>query len=83
MHRVPLPSRLLAWVAHDPGRCLLEVEFRTGDQYRYFGVPLHCFEALLEAPSKGQYFNSSIRNRFPYQNLSRPASVVVLPAGKN
>lgn len=45
MHRVPLQSSLLAWVDYDPGRRLLEVEFRTGDQYRYFDVPPHCFEA--------------------------------------
>ena len=83
MHRVPLQSSLLAWVDYDPDRRLLEVEFRTGDQYRFFDVPPHCFEALLQAPSKGRYFNSSVRNRFPYQNLSRPASVVVLSAIKN
>ena len=83
MRRVPLQSSLLAWVDYDPGRRLLAVQFRSGDQYRFFDVPPHCFEALLQAPSQGQYFHSSVRNRFPYQNLSRPAAVVVLSAIKN
>jgi hypothetical protein len=30
---------------------------------------------LLSAPSKGRYFNSHIRNRFPYRHLSRPSSL--------
>ena len=75
MHRVPLQSTSLAWVRYDPGLALLDVQFRdTGDLYRYFHVPAPSFEALLQAPSIGRYFNSHIRNRFPFQNLS-PALV--------
>ena len=31
MRRVPLQSSLLAWAGYDPGRRLLEVQFRSGD----------------------------------------------------
>jgi lysyl-tRNA synthetase class 2 len=53
----------------------LEVEFRSGEIYRYGGVPPHSYSDLLAAPSKGGYFNSSIRNRFPFKELSRHLSV--------
>jgi hypothetical protein len=82
MHRVPLESTLLAWARYDPRRRFLDVEFRTGELYRYFDVPSLCFQALLLAESKGRYFNSNIRNQFPYQHRSHPASPVVLSTSK-
>lgn len=82
MDPVALDSALLASAAHDPGRHLLDVEFRTGERYRFFNVPSVCYRELLCADSKGRYFNSNIRNRFPYQHLSRTPSPVVLPLAK-
>lgn len=82
MDRVALHSTLLASAGHDSRRRLLDVEFRTGELYRFFNVPSACYRELLGADSKGRYFNSSIRNRFPYQHLSRPASPVVLALAK-
>jgi hypothetical protein len=82
MDRVALDSTLLASAGHDSRRLLLDVEFRTGERYRFFNVSSACYQELLGADSKGRYFNSNIRNRFPYQHLSRPASPVVLPLAK-
>ena len=36
-------------------------EFR---RYKYFGVPPPVYEGLLNAPSKGRYFNQAIRGRY-------------------
>ena len=48
---------------------------RAGEINFYFGVPAAVFEALLDAPSKGRYFNGAIRGRYPYRQIlgSNPA----------
>ena len=76
--RVPLESALLAWARYDPVPCRLEIQFRSGDRYLYFRVPPASYQQLLQADSKGAYFNRHIRNRFPYQHLSRPSAPLVL-----
>jgi KTSC domain-containing protein len=78
MERVYLESSLLTWVEYNPQTRVLDVEFRTGELYRYFAVPIRSYDGLLEAESKGRYFNKHIRNRFSYRHLSRPAAPVVL-----
>ena len=83
MQRVRLESRTLASAFYDPGRCQLELEFRSGKRYLYFRVPQSCYEELLLAESKGGYFNRSIRNRFAFQDLSLPAAPVVLASSQN
>ena len=35
-----------------PGLALLEVEFRSGEIYRYFDVPQQTYHQLLQAESK-------------------------------
>jgi hypothetical protein len=79
MLAVPLDSTLLASALYDAATRRLHLEFRTGEQYLYFRVPPHCFQQLITAESKGAYFNRYIRNRFPFQHLSRPSAPVVLP----
>jgi hypothetical protein len=48
----------------------LELEFRTGAVYRYFGVPCAVFENLILAPSKGACFNRHIRDHFHHQRVA-------------
>jgi hypothetical protein len=38
----------------------LDVIFRTGDKYRYFGVPPLEYTGLMSAKSKGQYMHKRI-----------------------
>jgi hypothetical protein len=78
--RVPVESSLLAWVAYDAARHRLRVQLHTGEHYLYFQVPPNCYQGLLNAASKGVYFNRHIRNCFPYQHLSQPSAPVVLAA---
>lgn len=66
MQPIKIESITLATIAYDgPGK-LLQLEFRTGSVYRYFGVPLPIYQGLMQAPSKGKYFNRDIRGRFPH-----------------
>lgn len=81
MHVTAVESTTLATVAYDKARGLLQLEFRSGAIYQYFGVAAAVHEALLGAPSKGNYFNRFIRGRFPYslacddQGGGQPASI--------
>ena len=63
-------SSTLATIAYDKTRELLQLEFNSHAFYQYFGVPATVHEALVHAPSKGRYFNQSIRGRFPYRRIS-------------
>lgn len=33
-------------------------------RYNYFGVPQPVYEGLVNAPSKGRYFNATIKGRY-------------------
>ena len=82
MQRVRLQSTTLTSALYDLHRRQLELEFRSGKRYRYFQIPPEMYDALLKAPSKGEFFNRSIRNRFPFHNLSAAAAPIVLAANK-
>lgn len=70
MQVTAVESTTLATVAYDEARGLLQLEFRSRALYQYFGVPVEVHEALLDAPSKGRYFNRFIRGRFRYSLAS-------------
>ena len=73
MNRAMVESTTLLSLAYDEARELLQLEFRSRSVYHYFGVPSAVHEGLLNAPSKGSYFNSAIRGRFPYVLVSAVA----------
>jgi hypothetical protein len=80
MERSRLQSSTLAFASYHRRRRQLELEFRSGKRYLYFRVPAQIYEELLQAPSKGVFFNRNIRNRFPFQELSAPSAPIVLTA---
>lgn len=61
MIRQLVVSSELHSVGYDERENLLEVAFRTGGIYCYFGVPANVYAALIAAPSKGQFFNTRIK----------------------
>ena len=69
MRMVAVESSTLAAVGYDARRKLLEVEFCSKAVYHYFGVPAAVHESLLNASSKGTFFNGNIRGRFPYHRV--------------
>ncbi|WP_298727301.1 KTSC domain-containing protein [uncultured Ferrovibrio sp.] len=48
---------------------ILRLVFRTGKIYDYFQVPLQVFAELMDAASKGRYFNFHIRNRYRFRRI--------------
>jgi hypothetical protein len=75
-------STTLRTVAYDEAREVLQLEFCNRAIYQYFDVPAAVHQALLDAQSKGGYFNRVIRRDFRYCqvpdfNQQRPSGFAV------
>ena len=64
MERKVIQSSALAEVGYDAETQVLEVLFPSRALWRYYSVPKTTYEALLSAPSAGQYFAGQIRANF-------------------
>lgn len=51
-------------VEYDEASRRLDIWFTSTGQYSYYGVPLAIYLGLLNAPSKGRYFNDNIRDHY-------------------
>ena len=58
-------SSVIRAMGYDAYLALLEIEFVSGDLYRYHFVPRRVWNELRNAPSKGAYFANAIREKFP------------------
>lgn len=65
LRRIPVRSTVIVSVGYDTDTAMLEVEFRSGDVYRYFAVPPSVHRALVEADSPGAYFNKHVSDHYP------------------
>jgi hypothetical protein len=72
IERRVVTSTSIAGLGYHPRLEVLEVAFRSGAVYRYFGVPRPVFDALMKADSKGRYFSQTIRNRFEFRRVEGP-----------
>ena len=70
MRITSVESTTLVTVSYDGTRELLQLEFFSRAVYEYFGVPAAVHQSLLDASSKGRYFNQAIRGRFAYRVIS-------------
>lgn len=63
----PVQSSNVAAIGYEDGA--LYVRYKGGAVYRYANVPLHLYEALLRAPSVGQFLRSMVilhPDRYPF-----------------
>lgn len=65
MRRRPVNSSALRSIGYDRQSQTLEVEFVSGEVYRYLGVELIVHKALLRADSMGRFVNEQIKPRYP------------------
>jgi hypothetical protein len=70
MERSALDSSTIHAVGYDPDAQILEVEFKTGEIYEYYEVPLEIHQDLLAASSHGQFFNAFIKNIYDYRKMN-------------
>jgi len=64
-----LVSSVIKSVEYDEDAHELDVKFITGKTYRYREVPPEVYERLLDADSKGKFFNERIRDSFEFHEL--------------
>lgn len=69
MQRVPMPSSNIASAGYDEPSQTLEVEFVNGTVYQYFNVESAVYEQFLQAPSKGVFLNTYLRNAYPFSRV--------------
>ena len=49
----------------------LDITFTSGKTYRYLEVPAEVYDELLDARSKGEFFNDNIKDEFVYCEVAR------------
>lgn len=69
-----MPSSVIRRFAYGPDSAKLWVEFTTGRRYVYSDVPREVADTFRTAFAKGIYFNTRIRDRFPYREVAHDDS---------
>lgn len=47
----------------------LEVRFKSGNTYRFFGVPHGVYESFKASDSQGAFFNSDIKDKYSFEKV--------------
>jgi len=69
--RVGVASSNLEWVEYYKELYILLVQFKSGGLYLYENVGYDTYMKLIQAPSKGKYFNKYIAYKFVYHKFSK------------
>lgn len=67
MQRTAVQSSNLQSIGYENG--VLEIQFHSGGIYQYFDVPAQIHQALMAAPSKGEFFAQNIRGVYRYARV--------------
>ena len=70
LERTAVQSHEIAIVGYDKPAATLEVTFRRGGVYHYFGVPESIHQALMTAESLGTFFADQVKDKFSYKKIS-------------
>jgi hypothetical protein len=73
--RVSVESACIASIAFSIEQNVLQLEFRNGLAYEYFGVPATLYRDLLSAQSKGAFVTRFIRGHFSFRRLEQPGDL--------
>jgi hypothetical protein len=66
MRRTPVSSSVIASIGYDADARVLEIEFHSGEVYRYLGVPEFDVAGLRRADSMGRFLNERIKPRYEF-----------------
>jgi hypothetical protein len=65
-----MPSTVIKDMHYDATHRILTIRFRpSGKRYDYFEIPAETYAGLKWSRSKGEFFNTHIRDRFPYREV--------------
>jgi hypothetical protein len=65
-----MPSTVIKNVHYNVEHAQLTITFTTGRVYEYYAVPSQTYDELRTAFSKGTFFNTKIRDRFPFKDVT-------------
>jgi KTSC domain len=60
-------SSMISAFGYDEAEGILEIAFHGTGVYRYYDVPLHVFEGLHDAASKGSYIRNYIIDMYSWE----------------
>ena len=69
MNRIRVESSMIRSIGYEESSGTLEVEFTSGSIYQYFDVPESEYKRLINAASKGRYFNQNIKESYRYVQI--------------
>ncbi|WP_169582510.1 MULTISPECIES: KTSC domain-containing protein [Microbacterium] len=69
MRRRALESGAIASAGYDADVAVLELEFTSGEVYRFYAVPPSIHRGLIGADSAGRFFREHIRDRYPNDHV--------------
>lgn len=64
MKMVDCKSSQMAAHGYDPSTKTLAVRFRSGETYKYKGVPQDVYVSMVKAKSLGSFFHHNIKGKF-------------------
>ncbi|HEY6258872.1 MAG TPA: KTSC domain-containing protein [Xanthobacteraceae bacterium] len=64
-----IQSSVMTFVTYDDDAGELDITFTSGKTYRYRGVPPDIYDGLLDAQSKGAFFNDNIKDAFDFSEV--------------
>ena len=68
--RVVVTSAAMRSIGYNKTLALLDIEYPSGEIYRYFDVGADVHTELMASPAKGRYLNTVIVDRFRAEKLS-------------
>jgi len=69
MNRIFVMSSDLQSVGYDPDTQTLEIEFKSGGIYQYYGVPETIYRQLITAASHGKFFHAHIKDKYRFRKI--------------
>ena len=69
MERVSVTSSNIKSVGYDEDTQTLEVEFKSGAVYQYYGVDESVHFDMIDAGSVGQYFNANVKDSYSFSQV--------------
>ena len=64
MQMVHVNSSAIEAVGYDVESRRMKIQFTSGNVYDFCGVPEHVYAALVNAFSRGTYYNDHIKDRY-------------------
>ena len=71
MDRLIVDSTVIYAVGYDAKKSDLEIQFMDKSVYLYLGVPATLYLGLMNAESKGTFFDAKIKNQFVFRKLDK------------